>query len=527
MERRTLIRAGGGLAAGFLGAGCTGAAEGTAGTSASAASSATAGSTSAQTRTAPARGTGRATTAATVPDWRALARGLDGRLIRPGDADYDSARRLYNTRFDGLKPAALAYISGTADIQECLDFARRNDIAVSVRNGGHSYAGWSSGKGRLVIDVSKLNRISGGTSASVGAGAKLIDVYTRLAADGGRTIPAGSCPTVGVSGLTLGGGHGILSRAYGLTCDSLTSAEIVTADGKHLTCSATANSDLFWALRGAGNGQFGVVTALRFRTHAAPRVVTGYLTWPWRRAAAVIRAWQGWGPAQPDEIWSALHLDKAADGEPRVSISVVGLTTRTDLANAVDRLADRVGASASSVSLHPRTFLDATLAYAGCASLSTAQCHLPGSLPGRSPSGRLSRETYAARSDFYDRSLSAAGIQTLLSRVEGLRSGGSGSVALTALGGAVNRVSPDATAFVHRRSRFLAQYIETPGRTTAWLDDLHTAMRRYASGAAYQNYADPALADWRTAYYGSAAPRLTTLKHRYDPDRLFRFPQSL
>jgi len=109
--------------------------------------------------------------------------------------------------------------------------------------------------------------------------------------------------------------------------------------------------------------------------------------------------------------------------------------------------------------------------------------------------------------------------------VEGVRSG-AGSVILTALGGAVNRVSPTATAFVHRGSRFLAQYYEDPG-TTSWLNTLYSAMRRYASGSAYQNYTDPSLTDWRTAYYGTSAPRLATIKHRYDPARLFTFPQAL
>ena len=125
------------------------------------------------------------------------------------------------------------------------------------------------GNGRLIIDVSKLNRVRRRTAA-VGAGAKLIDVYRALGRQGRHRSPAGSCPTVGVSGLTLGGGHGVASRAYGLTCDSLTPATLITADGKELTANATENKDLFWALRGAGNGNFGVVTELRFRTHPAP-----------------------------------------------------------------------------------------------------------------------------------------------------------------------------------------------------------------------------------------------------------------
>lgn len=473
------------------------------------------------------------TSVAAPADWTALARDLDGVLVRPGEASWAAARQLYNTRFDSLKPAAVAYVAHPDDIRTVMAYARAHRTKVAIRNGGHSYGGWSSGDGRLIIDVSKLNRVraSGGT-AVVGAGSKLIDVYRALAAKG-VTIPAGSCPTVGVSGLVLGGGHGVVSRAYGLTCDSLTRATIVTADGKQLTADATTNKDLFWALRGAGNGQFGVVTELQFKTHAAPQAVTGYLTWPWSRAAAVVKAWQEWGPSQPDEIWSSLHVANATGGTPTISVAAFCIGTYGQLQNAVDRLADRVGAPATNVSLRRRTYEQAMEIYAGCSSFSSdAQCHLPGSTPGRSPQGALGRETYAARSDFFDVSLSAAGIQTLLKQMRSVQ-GGSGSIALTALGGAVNRVSPTATAFVHRRSRMLAQYIASWRAGTAgtaaqsWLNTAHRAMAPYASGAAYQNYADPTLTNWRKAYYGPALPRLTQLKRQYDPNGFFTYPQAL
>jgi FAD/FMN-containing dehydrogenase len=473
------------------------------------------------------------TSAVAAANWAALARDLDGPLIRPGDASWSAARQLYNTRFDALKPAAVAYVAHTEDIRTALAYARAHGTKVAIRNGGHSYGGWSSGNGRLILDVSKLSRVrASGNSAVVGAGAKLIDVYRALAAKG-VTIPAGSCPTVGVSGLVLGGGHGVVSRAYGLTCDSLTQATIVTADGKQLTANATQNKDLFWALRGAGNAHFGVVTELHFKTHPAPQAVTGYLSWPWSKAAAVVKAWQEWGPAQPDEIWSSLHLSNTPGGTPRISVAAFSIGTYGQLQNAVDRLADRVGTPATSVSLRRRSYEQAMEIYAGCSSFATdAQCHLPGSTPGRSPQGKLGRETYAARSDFFDRSLSAAGIQALLNQMKTVR-GGSGSIALTALGGAVNRVSPTATAFVHRRSRMLAQYLVswragTTGTTAqSWLASAHKAMKPHASGAAYQNYADPTLANWKKAYYGDALPRLTRLKKQYDPKGFFTYPQGL
>ncbi|WP_030673363.1 FAD-binding oxidoreductase [Streptomyces cellulosae] len=493
----------------------------------------TGGGSPANTSASASRAPFRTASATAAANWAALARDLDGPLVRPGDADWKSARQLYNTRFDSLKPAAVAYVANPDDIRTALSYARAHSLRVAIRNGGHSYAGWSSGNGRLIVDVSKLNRVrASGDTAVVGAGAKLIDVYRALAAKG-VTIPAGSCPTVGVSGLTLGGGHGVASRAYGLTCDSLTQATIITADGKQLTANSTDHKDLFWALRGAGNGNFGVVTELRFRTHPAPQAVTAYLSWPWSRAAAVMRAWQEWGPSQPDEIWSSLHLAGTVGGHATVSVAAFSLGTYGELKNAVDRLADKVGAPASSVSLRRRGYEEAMEIYAGCSSFSTnAQCHLPGSTPGRSTQGALGRETYAARSDFFDRSLSPAGIQTLLRQMGTIR-GGSGSIAFTALGGAVNRVSPTATAFVHRRSRMLAQYIAawragTSGSTAqAWLTGAHNAMRPYASGAAYQNYTDPTLTDWREAYYGDAATRLTAIKKQYDPNRFFTYPQAL
>ncbi|MEU1009420.1 FAD-binding protein [Streptomyces sp. NPDC005890] len=475
----------------------------------------------------------RTTGASAAANWAALARDLDGTLVRPGDASWKTAHQLYNTRFDGLKPAAVAYVAHAADIRTTLAYAHAHHLKVSIRNGGHSYAGYSSGDNRLIVDVSKLNRVrAGGGQAVVGAGAKLIDVYRALAAKG-VTIPAGSCPTVGVSGLVLGGGHGVASRAYGLTCDSLTQATLITANGTQVTADATHHSDLFWALRGAGNGNFGVVTELHFKTHAAPQAVTAYMTWPWSKAAKVLKAWQEWGPSQPDEIWSSLHLACSPGRTPTISVACFSLGTYGELQNAVDRLAHQAGADAASVTLRRRGYEQAMEIYAGCSSFSTdAQCHLPGSTPGRSPQGKLGRETYAARSDFFDRSLSAAGIQTVLKQIGSVRGGG-GSIAFTALGGAVNRVSPTATAFVHRRSRMLAQYIASWGAGSsgstaqAWLTSVHNAMKPYASGAAYQNYTDPTLKDWKKAYYGDAAARLGKVKQQYDPQRFFSYAQGL
>jgi FAD/FMN-containing dehydrogenase len=513
VERRTALMAGGGALASSLLTGCDDGGGDDSKAPAPASGSAT--STSASPSSSPTL---------VAPDWPALAKSLDGDLVRPQDGAYDIDHRLYNTRFDSLRPAAVAYVTGASDIRTCLTFARRTGVTPVIRSGGHSYAGWSSGTGRLIVDVSKLNSIRlDGTTAVIGAGAKLIDLYNTLAQHG-RTVPGGSCPSVGISGLTLGGGHGVMSRSMGLTCDNLTGATLITADGRSHAVSADAEPDIFWALRGAGNGNFGVVTSLTFATHPVPDVVTGYLTWPWSRAADVVGGWQGWGPDLPDHIWSALDLNCTVGQAPTLSVAMTSTGSRADLAAAADRLATAVGAPATSVSLRPHTYVDAMFSYAGCEGRSAAQCHL-------APVGSLERDTYTARSDFYDTNLPSGGVQVLIAQMQRLANqsgGGAGSIALTALGGAVNRPAATATAFSHRGSRFLAQYLASEAlSTTSWLDSTHTALRRYASGAAYQNYTDPSLTDWRTAYYGRNAARLTALKKQLDPNRLFDFPQAL
>ncbi|WP_023590261.1 FAD-binding oxidoreductase [Streptomyces thermolilacinus] len=472
-------------------------------------------------------------------DWAALARGLDGRLVRPGERDYDAARTLFNPRFDGLRPSGVAYCARPEDVRTCLEFARRHGVPVSVRSGGHSYAGWSSGPG-LVVDVQPMASVSmspGGT-AQIGAGAKLVDVYDRLTARR-RTVPAGSCPTVGVAGLALGGGIGVVSRAYGLTSDSLTGARIVTADGRIRDVDARRDPDLFWALRGGGNAQFGVVTELRMRTHPAPACTTFFLSWPWARAAAVVREWQRWAPTAPDGIWANLHLSAPVGGRPGVvRVGGLALTDRADLENRIDRLADRIGAAPRSASVRTRAFMDAMKVMGGVSGWTVPEAHQKGTLPGRNPRGRVARESYAARSDFYTRPVPADGVRALIARVERLArltGGGAGSVALDAMGGAVNRVRSGDTAFVHRNALFLAQYIVswpdrvpsgTVARHRAWLDGTYDAMRPWASGQAYQNYTDPALRDWRRAYYGANVTRLAKVKAAYDPERLFRHPHS-
>jgi FAD/FMN-containing dehydrogenase len=477
---------------------------------------------------------------ASTADWTALAKDLAGQLVRPGDASYPTAKRLFDPRFDGQHPAGIAYVANAHDVSTCLAFARKFGVPFAARSGGHGYAGWSGSSG-LVIDVSNLRTVTvAGTTATVGAGTRLIDFYHGLAAKG-RAVPGGSCPTVGIAGLTLGGGIGVTARAYGLTCDSLESLQIVTANGAVVTAAGGTSqfSDLFWACQGGGGGNFGVATSFAFRTVPAPEPVLFSLSWPWSHAARVVAAWQSWAPTAPDALWSNLHLAARPGGTtPAVSVGGCYLGSDADAANLLNQLYAKVGSSPSSHFLSfPQPFLTAMLAEAGCSSIGYQACHLPWFASG----GTLHRASEFAKSDFFTTPLSSSGIGTLLAGITALQrvagaAGGVGGIAFDALGGAVNRVKPGATAFVHRNALFSAQYTTgwTVGAGTAGINNQHTwlrkywaSMRRYASGQAYQNYIDPDLTNWQQAYYGGNYARLAAIKQKYDPAGLFTFPQAI
>jgi len=228
--------------------------------------------------------------------WQGLGRSVQGSLVLPSDPDYDQVRLLQNPRYDGEKPLAVLSVRSPQDVAAGLAFAQDHAIPVAVRSGGHSYPGWSGGGSprALVIDCRPLDQVSlDGTTATIGSGAALAQVYGTIG-DQGRAIAAGSCATVGVAGLTLGGGVGVLTRALGLTCDAVTSMQVVTADGSVRTASAREEPDLFWALRGGGGGHLGVVTSFGFETSAAPTPpwAAGSGTWtPTPRRSRTARPW--------------------------------------------------------------------------------------------------------------------------------------------------------------------------------------------------------------------------------------------
>jgi FAD/FMN-containing dehydrogenase len=454
-----------------------------------------------------------------------LAHSLRGAVVVRGDAGYDQARVLYNTRFDTYKPQAVVFCESLADVQRTVRWARRHAVRIVPRSGGHSYGGYSSTSG-VIVDVSRLNGVAltSGGSAVVGAGARLIDVYDGLWQHG-RTVPAGSCPTVGIAGLTLGGGVGLAARKYGLTCDNLLEATVVLASGAAVVANAHQHSDLYWALRGGGGGNFGIVTRLVFRTHPVGQVATYSLEWPWSDAAKVIQAWQKLAPHAPDGLFSVLNLNAAAGGRAHITSAGQFFGTADRLRQLLQPLAN--AGTSTRFSVTSRSYMDAQEMWAGCSG-TIAECHLP-------PQGHLGRSTFKGKSSFANTPLTARGIDTMIRQIEARIATGTGSgiILLDSYGGAINRVKKDATAFVHRDALFSMQYLAYWDASAAaepnlrWLRNFYAAMRPYVSPFAYQNYIDPDLGKWGRAYYGTNLDRLIAVKSRYDPQNVFRSSQSI
>ncbi len=426
-------------------------------------------------------------------------------------------------------------------MQHCLAFARGHGVQMAARSGGHSYGGYSSCSG-LVVDVTRMAAVTAGptgsaTSATVGAGARLIDIYSALGA-AGVLLPGGSCPTVGIAGLALGGGIGVFGRKYGLTCDNLQSLEMVTADSRVVKAEPGNHDDLLWASKGGGGGNFGVVTSFTFDVHPIPDIALFTLQYPWGAAADVLGAWQHWMPGTPPELWSNCQLlsSGAAGGPQPLSVRVTGVLvgTPSTLTGLLGPFMAAVGTAPTYQFVGPEPYLRAMLIEAGCSDSSVAACHLP----SQNPAGTLSRAAFAAKSNYIDAAMSSAGLQAAVDAVASLaqsQPGSGGGMVFDSYGGAINEVASDSTAFVHRDAVACIEYSVSWGTgassavmaaAATWLQDAQAQLAPYSHGA-YQNYIDPTLADWQQAYYGSNLPRLVDVKRAYDPDDVFHFAQSI
>jgi hypothetical protein len=525
LDRRSVLRLG------ALGA--------VAGLSASGLAACGSGRSSSTSTGSPSSGAGAATTEPLdAAAWAQLGSTLSGHLVRPDDPGYLSALQLYDPRYDDVRPAGIAYCASSSDVQRCLAFARQHQLPNAARSGGHSYGGYSTTTG-LVIDVTSMHGVSlgGNGLATIGSGARLIDVYSGLNAKG-VSIAAGSCATVGIAGLTLGGGQGVVGRLHGLTCDQLVGVTLVTADGSLHTVSKSDDPDLFWACQGGGGGNFGIVTSFDFATFPVTAVCTFTVRFPWAAASQVLPAWLAWAPHAPDPLWANCLLlvnPTSSPGQPLVQVGGVYVGPASTATSLVNQFVTSVGTAPTSTSVNPTTLAHANFVEAGCAQLTEEQCHLP----GQSPGGQLTRLAAMAKSQYVTGPIPASAVSTLIANLDE-RQGAAGAtesgVNFDAYGGAINRVATGATAFIHRNTLACAQYTAsidvgessaTTAASQAWLDQIYQSVHAQLAPQAYQNYIDPTLADWKSEYYGSNLGRLQQVKKSVDPDDVFHFAQSI
>jgi FAD/FMN-containing dehydrogenase len=434
---------------------------------------------------------------------RALRNAVRGRVFTPSTSGYDAARVIFNRRFDGVRPPAVVRVRDAADVQAVVRWAERFDVPLTVRSGGHAYNGASTGRHAVVVDLRRLHRITLHDGiATVGPGARNIDVYAALARHG-VTIPSGSCPTVGIGGLATGGGMGLAGRAFGLTIDRVRSFDVVTADGRHHRVDADTDEDLYWALRGGG-GSFAIVTAVRLRVRHVQHAAFFRVTFPARSREEALAAWDDLAPGAPDKLTAIMTIT----GSGATAFGQY-LGSERAVRRIVAPLARVPGASLTAGS---SGYLALQRRWAGCADGGLAACH------------DFQRSTFAASSVYVSQRLSTAGRRAFVNAA-----GTGATLILDAHGGAIGRVAPAATAFVHRHVRFSVQILSYTSIGTA-RDRVRRARRLIAphgNGQAYQNYADPDLAGARRAYYGSNYERLVRIKTAVDPANRFRPAQGI
>lgn len=445
--------------------------------------------------------------------WMGL-RGL-GELRFPGDPGFAAVVPV-NRRFAATRPAAVLTPTHAADVARAVKWARTESMPLSIRGGGHSYAGHSAGPG-LVLDLRRLSGIRVDRAAgrvTVGGATPMKALYAGLR-PWDLTFPLGNSDTVGIGGLTLGGGVTTISRAHGLTCDALVSTDVVLASGQVVTASATENPDLFWACRGGGGGNFGVNTSFTFQARPAPSGSTCVVLWAWPHAVDVLATMQEIMLGAPEEFSARIGIARSAGDDGVVSVVGHHLGPASELR---ELLAPAFAVAAPDrADIEDRDFWDAA-----------------SFLHHRSEGG-----AFAVRTRCTPHAIGDTGLEALVRAVDKWPGSGNpdgAGAALFAWGGAIGRVPVTDTAFPHRDTKFLLSLDtswderDAPDVVRAnldWLHALHAETGEFAPDASYVNFADPDLEDWRGAYYGPNAARLAEVKRRYDPDRFFAFPQAL
>jgi hypothetical protein len=439
---------------------------------------------------------------------RALGSGLRGAVVCPGDRGYDTARAVFNGMIDRRPLAVIRPVDAT-DVVRCINFARRHDLVLSVRGGGHSVAGNAVRDGAVMLDLSgmKALRVDPATRTARAEPGLTLGELDRATQAFGLATTLGVMSTTGIAGLTLGGGLGWLNGRHGLACDNLISADVATADGRLLKASSQENQDLFWSIRGGG-GNFGVVTSFEYRLHPVALVLAGGLSYPLELAPRVLRHYDDVVKAAPDELSTAASLGLTPAGEPTVSIAVCWCGPIDEGERVLRPLRTFRSPVDDGIQPMPYTVLQR-------------------SRDEGFPSGRLHYWKSGWLRDVTD-----GAIETLMRFLPQMPSSASG-VGLQQLHGAASRVAPSATAFPHRAEQYdfvvLSQWSDATGsdRNLRWTRALFEAMQPHLEESVYVNNLGDEGRGRVQAAYGENYPRLAAVKRTYDPDNLFRANQNI
>jgi hypothetical protein len=434
---------------------------------------------------------------------------LRGQLLLPGQDGYDAARRIWNGAFD-RKPALIARCAGAADVVQAVDFARSNALLVAVRGGGHSLSGQSVCEGGMMIDLSPMKAIRVDPTARTARlePGVLLGQFDREAQAFGLATTAGTVSHTGAAGLTLGGGFGRIGRKFGLTCDNLVEADLVTAEGRLLRVSAQDNPGLLWGLRGGG-GNFGVVTSFEYRLHAVdPMMHGGPLVLPFAGARTLLRSFADFIAGASDGLYVDVAIVPTPDGQRVVVFDVC----HSGPAPAVERELAQLRKLGQPLQdgLRPRTYVD--IQRAGDDSY---------------PFGR----SYYIKSGFM-RAITPRMIDAVVDYLESAPLP-TGIIGFSHMGGAISRVKPGATAFWHREAQHSLMMIGfwdeagSAERAMQWVRGGWKSFEPLTDGF-YVNEMSYDEADRRIrGNYGANYPRLAALKQQYDPANFFRFNANI
>jgi FAD/FMN-containing dehydrogenase len=435
---------------------------------------------------------------------RDFVSGVHGSVVRPTDQTYEAARRVWNAKFD-RRPGLIVRCADPSDVKRAIDFARAEELLVAVRSGGHSWAGYSTCDGGVVIDLSgmkqfDIDRRKLVVRAQPGLLGTELDVATQRV---GLAMVLGGCGSVGIGGFTLGGGEGDLNGKFGLGCDNLLSADVVLADGRMLTASAHENADLFWALRGGG-GNFGIVTSFLFRAYPLTNVLAGQLIYDIAQSRGVLRAYREYAPSAPDALTAGLTFTRLKDG-PALLLHAVYAGDETSAAPVLRSLRKLAKPKADTIA--PISYLAFKTASAG------------------PPPGFPSTVRTAFLPTLRDEVIDA------ITEV-GARIPPAAEIEMFHLHGAVSRVPLPDTAFPLRQPGFdcfaAAAWLEPAQRdgVERWVESFWEAVRSYVRRA-YTNMLNDEESDRVKDAYGRQYARLAMLKRRFDPHNFFRLNPNI